>query len=302
MAVLFSPSITWMYGFRFIAGMGAAAVLMTSIASVRDRFSGDEMARIMSLIFSIFLFTPIFAPALGALVLHHSSWQVVFLIPPIFALFVLMWSFRIDESHPVAARNKTPFLQMMPQIKSILGDNHFMRYTIIATLLFAVLSSYVSSSERIIGEIYDSARLFPYIFGGIGILMSIFSLSNSFITQRLGAKKTLLLILRLYLVTSMILLGCIFIMGDPPSMILFFILLAILMAFTTMDDPNSSSMALEHMGGQAGLAASIYGTLFFFFGSLLGAAISSLITGGIWPLALGAFLCSGLALILANKK
>src|ERR1043165_2592718 len=48
LAAAFSPDLTFMYAARFISGMGASAVFTTSIAGVRDRFVGNEMARIMS--------------------------------------------------------------------------------------------------------------------------------------------------------------------------------------------------------------------------------------------------------------
>jgi DHA1 family bicyclomycin/chloramphenicol resistance-like MFS transporter len=51
------------------------------------------MARIMSLIFTIFLLTPVLAPFSGSAILHISSWQVVFLTPPLFAIIVFLWSF-----------------------------------------------------------------------------------------------------------------------------------------------------------------------------------------------------------------
>src|SRR5690349_5146545 len=47
LAAVFSPSIELMLASRFVAGMGASAVFMTTIAGVRDRFVGDEMARVM---------------------------------------------------------------------------------------------------------------------------------------------------------------------------------------------------------------------------------------------------------------
>src|SRR5687768_13399575 len=71
----YSPSLEIMFAFRFVAGVGASAVFMTTIAGVRDRFVGDAMARIMSLIFTIFLFTPIIAPFLGLAILSLSSWR-----------------------------------------------------------------------------------------------------------------------------------------------------------------------------------------------------------------------------------
>src|SRR5690606_4044329 len=88
----FAPNLELMLAARFVAGMGASALFMTTIASVRDRFVGDQMARIMSLIFTIFLFTPVLAPFIGSAILSVSSWQIVFLTPPLFAVVIFLWS------------------------------------------------------------------------------------------------------------------------------------------------------------------------------------------------------------------
>src|SRR4051812_4027379 len=58
-AATFAPGMNIMFAARFLAGVGASAVFMTTIAGVRDRFVGDHMARILSLIFTIFLSTPV---------------------------------------------------------------------------------------------------------------------------------------------------------------------------------------------------------------------------------------------------
>lgn len=298
-ATVFSPSLQWMFFFRFISGMGAAAVFMTSIASVRDRYAGDEMARVMSLVLTLFLFTPVIAPSLGAVILNYYSWQWVFLIPPIFAVLVFIWSFRMDESLPVEARNDMKIIELIPKLKSIATDAHFLRYVTIATLIFSVLSSYVSSSERIIGDIYQRPDLFPVIFGAIGLLMAILSLTNSYFTKRYGAKKTLRIILVLYLAAASVLLGGVLFLGNPPPMVYFFVMIALLMAFTTAGDPNSGALALEFMGENAGLAAAVDGTIFFFIGSGIGAVISSQLTNGVLPLAIGAVAASLISVILA---
>jgi len=51
----FAPTFEIMLIARFVAGVGASAVFMTTIAGIRDRYAGDEMARILSLVFTIFL-------------------------------------------------------------------------------------------------------------------------------------------------------------------------------------------------------------------------------------------------------
>ena len=297
-AVVLSPSLTIIFFFRFTAGMGAAAVFMTSIACVRDRFSGDEMAKTMSFVMAIFLFTPVIAPALGAWILHFSTWKVVFLVPPIFAVLVFLWSFRMPESHPAERRSVAGFGETMQKIKSILKDGRFLIYVTIATIVFSILSSWVSSSERIIGEFYQSPGLFPLIFGGMGLLMAAFSYINSYLSRKLGAKKSLKLFLILYFIFSAIMVLGAISQDHHPSLLFFFIMIAFLMAFTTAADPNSSALALEHMGDKAGLAASVYGTIFFFVGSGIGAIISARLTDNITPLAISALIVSSVSLVL----
>ena len=73
-----APDLPTMLAARFLAGMGASAVFMTTIAGVRDRFVGDGMARVLSLIFTIFLFTPVIAPFLGLAIMSVGSWKMVF--------------------------------------------------------------------------------------------------------------------------------------------------------------------------------------------------------------------------------
>lgn len=87
-AAAFAPSLDLMLASRFVTGMGASAVLMTTIAGVRDRFVGNQMARVMSLVFTIFLSVPVIAPFLGLAILSVSTWQMVFLTPPLFAAIV----------------------------------------------------------------------------------------------------------------------------------------------------------------------------------------------------------------------
>lgn len=289
----FVPDLQWMFFFRFISGMGASAVFMTSIASVRDRYSGDAMARITSFVVFIFLFTPVIAPFLGAWILRFYSWKIVFLVPPVFAVLVLLWSFRMRESHPAAARSKAGFGETVLKLKSIVTNSSFIRYAAIATVLFIPFSSYISSSERIIGEIYGKPGLFPAVFACIGLLMAVCAFSNSYFAKKFGSKKTLRGLLVIYATVAALLFITTIIWGDPPPMLYFFCSLAIICSVTTAADPNSTAMALQHMGDKAGLAASIYGTAFFFIGSGLGAFISSHLMTGISPL-LGCFTVSGL--------
>lgn len=297
-AAAFAPGLGLMLAARFVAGMGASAVLMATIAGVRDRFVGDQMARIMSLILTIFLFTPILAPFLGLLILSVSSWKMVFLTPPLFAVVVFLWSLRLEESLSPEKRTKLDWKSIGQSIGQVLRNGIFLRYTGITTILFAALSAYVASSEHIVAEIYNRPELFAWIFAGIGLLMSLCSLLNSRLSTRYGAKRTVKWLLIIYAIVSAFLLILTWMFGDPPDITLFFGAVALLMALNIAVEPNSSALALEPMGNMAGVAASVYGTSFFFIGASLGSLISHLMVDSVFPLVVSFFIIGIVTVLL----
>lgn len=298
LAATFAPSLPLMFAARFVAGMGASAVFMSTLAGVRDRFVGDEMARTLSLIFTIFLFTPVLAPFLGMAILSAASWQWVFLTPPLFAVIVFVWSLRLEESLPHDRRTPLNWASIGQSIRKVAGNRVFVRYTGITTVLFTALSSYVASSEHIVGEIYGRPDLFAWIFAGVGLLMSIASFTNSRLSSRYGARVTLKWLLIMYTLISSILLVYTFTFGDPPDMKFFFVAVACLMAINLAVEPNSSALALEPMGQVAGVAAAVYGTTFFFIGASLGSLISHFLVHSVFPLVVSFFVIGVITIVL----
>jgi len=294
-----APDLPTIYLARFVQGMGAAAIFMITVASVRDRFAGDEMARTMSLVLTVFLFTPIVAPFLGAGLLAVSSWRIVFLVPPIFAVGVFLWSLRLEESLPPERRRPLDLAGVMRAVRDVLGQATFLRYVAITTVVFSVFSSYLASSERIVGEIYGRPELFPWIFAGTGALQSVSTFANARLVRRFGARRTLRALLLIYSAVAGALTLAILWRGDPPGIAIFFAGIVTLVALVPTIEPNSSALALEPLGALAGTSAAIYGTTFFFVGSLAGTFVSRLLVASVAPLAIGHAIAGAVALALA---
>ena len=297
-AATFAPTLALMLAARFVAGMGASAVFMTTIACVRDRFVGDQMARTMSLVFTIFLFTPVIAPFLGIAILSVSSWHMVFLTPPLFAVLVFLWSLRLEESLPPERRNALDWKTIMQSVRRVITNRTFLRYTCVTTVLFTALSSYVSSSEHIVGEIYGRPELFAWLFAGIGLVMCCCTLLNSRWSTRYGARRTIRSLTVIYAAIGSLLLLVTFSMGDPPPIPVFFIAVALLMGINIAVEPNSSALALEPMGNTAGLAASVSGTALFFIGASLGSVISHFMVHEVYPIVISFFVIGLTTVIL----
>ena len=156
----------------------------------------------------------------------------------------------------------------------------------------------MASSEHIVGEIYGRPELFAWIFGGMGLLMSLSSFMNSRLSAKYGARRTIRWLLVVYTIVGGFLLLLTFILGDPPGMSLFFVVIALLMAINLAVEPNSSALAMEPMGNMAGIASAVYGTCFFFIGAALGSVISYFMIKGVFPLVLSCFVIGLITLLL----
>ncbi len=289
------PSLNLILAARFVVGLGAAAMSVAAVTSVRDRFTGDKMARTMSLIITIFLFVPIIAPIAGAAILSVSSWQVVFLTPAVVGIAVFVWSFRLRESLSPERRLNLDVATIIQSTKQVMGNGTFVRYTVVVTILFASFSSYISSSEHMISEIYNRPELFTLIFSGIGITMAVASFINSRLIKRFGARRTVRTLLVVYLVLAAAMLALTLAFQGMPDIFVFFGFIALLQGIYIAAEPNSSALALEPLGDTAGMAAAIYGTSFFVLGSLFGSMIDRLLINTVTPLAVGYLLSALIA-------
>ena len=101
-AATFAPTFGALLALRFVQGMGAAGTRVIATAVVRDKFSGREMAEIMSLTFMVFMAIPILAPGIGQVILLAGPWQYIFLFMGGLATVISLWAFiRLPETmHP----------------------------------------------------------------------------------------------------------------------------------------------------------------------------------------------------------
>lgn len=100
-----ATSLSVLIFYRFLQALGGAAGMVISRAIVRDRLSGVEMAKMMSVMGMIFVFSPAAAPTIGALILHWARWPWLFLALAIFGAVVLIGVVGLEESLPPENRN-----------------------------------------------------------------------------------------------------------------------------------------------------------------------------------------------------
>ena len=102
----FAQDMYVLIAFRALQGMGAGAVQPVAYAIVGDIYTPAERAKVQGFLSSVFGISAIVGPTLGAFLVEHASWSVVFWINlPIGAIAMTMLAaFLREQPHDKAAR------------------------------------------------------------------------------------------------------------------------------------------------------------------------------------------------------
>ena len=89
--IVFAPNLEVFLAGRLLQGIGLSAARSVSIAIIRDTYSGDRMARVMSFIMTIFIVVPMLAPLLGQFILDAYDWKAIFYFQLFFISIMIVW-------------------------------------------------------------------------------------------------------------------------------------------------------------------------------------------------------------------
>ena len=276
---------------RFVQGTGAAAPRVIAQASVRDCFEGRRMARIMSLVLTVFLIMPVIAPVIGQGILLAASWRWVLGSLAIFGIFLLAISalFLPETLHP---ENRRPIrlLTIGFALKSVFGNRQTVGYTLSAGTFFGALFGYVGSSQPIISDVYDAGEWFAIIFAGIAVFMSLSSFINASLVERFGMR-----VLSHGATIAATLISLAMFAFEKAGLLAFWVYLPLqgaIMLMVGLVFANFNALAMEPQGRVAGVAASFTGATTVVLGAGIGYVIAGHYDGTVTPVALGFVACS----------
>ncbi|KKB09857.1 multidrug effflux MFS transporter [Devosia chinhatensis] len=292
----FAPNFTMLLVLRFIQGMGAASVRVISQAVVRDRYSGREMAEVMSLTFMVFMAIPIIAPGIGQILLLTGPWQSIFFFMGLLAAALWVWTFlRLPETLPVNQRRPLSARGILDSFRIVFTNRVAISYGLAGMFLFGALFGFITSAQQIYVDIYGLGVYFPVAFAAMAGLMAISSFTNSKVVRRFGMRR--LSHGAMLIFTAFSGLWLVLALNDMLPLWLFFSLLAIIMFCFGWSASNMNSLSMEPLGNVAGTAASVFGFIQTVGGALIGSYTGQLFDGTTVPTATGYFLMGVMALV-----
>ena len=299
-----APTYDALIAVRGAQGFFAAGIVALPPAIIRDRVGGDKMARMMSLIFVIFLMVPAIAPTIGEGILQtFGSWRAIFGAMAVLGVMMGAWVFiRLPESLSDDNRQLIRPRTIAANMGRALALPSTAGYVIGSALVFGALFGFINSSQQLITETFGAGDIFPLIFAICAGSMAFASWSNSRIVERFGARRVSHTALFAFIAVSAVQVMFAF---QPEEQLWHFVpLMAINMALLGFIGSNFGAIAMNPFFGIAGAASSAHGFVRMTTAAMLGGAIGYAYDGTARPLAL-ALLASGLAclaLVLWSEK
>ncbi len=282
---------------RFAMGASAAVTRVLVTAMVRDLFEGEAMARVMSLVFMVFMLVPVLAPTVGQVILLFGPWRLIFLVLAGYALLMWLWSFwRLPETLHPEYRRPLEWRAIGVAVREVLRDRLSLGYTLALTAIFGGLTAYIASIQQIVFDAFHAPSAIGLVFAAVAAPMAVASWGNAKVVGRFGLRRVGHWgAIGFAAVTAVhALIG--WTIAEPLWLFVVFQGLAMTaFAFTTS---NFGTLAMTNMAPIAGTASSVQGVIGTIGGSLIGLAIGQAFDGSARPFLTGLALCGLAALLL----
>lgn len=297
---IIASSLTMMLVARILQGIGLSALRTVSVSIIRDSYSGDKMARIMSFIMAVFILVPMIAPVLGQTILKAFHWQAIFYFQLAFVLITALWfRYRQQETLPKEQRIKFSKSLFIDGLKEFLKFRNTVIYTLVSGLVEGAFILYLSTSKQIFQDQYQLIDEFPYIFAAISFVLGLSTFFNGSLVLKYGMKKLVTWSLYLFSFSSLTYL-LIFSSSGNPVLEILLIFLFVQFGSLGFIYGNLSSLAMQPIGHIAGVGAALFSFISMVIGVSLAIFIGKFITTSIMPLFVGFFISGLFSLILLN--
>jgi DHA1 family bicyclomycin/chloramphenicol resistance-like MFS transporter len=298
----FAGSFPLLIAGRVAMGASAAVTRVLVVAMVRDLFEAEAMARVMSLVFMVFMLVPVLAPNIGQLILLFAPWRAIFVMLAAYAVVMLTWSWiRLPETLHPEFRRSLNWKPILAAAWETMREPQSRGYTLAMMVSFSALVAYISSIQQIVFDAFDEGRFIGFVFASIAAPMALASYLNSRFVGRFGLRRVgHTAALAFMLVTAA---HAAVALAGFETLAVFMALQALTMACFAFTSSNLGTLAMEHMAPIAGTASSVQGVVGTIGAAAIGFLIGQQFDGSAVPFLVGTALCAagGFALIVVTE-
>ncbi|MEC8009768.1 MAG: multidrug effflux MFS transporter [Pseudomonadota bacterium] len=295
---LYASSFEYLLLGRIIQGFGAAGPKIVIRAMMRDLYCGAVLARVFSLVYTLFIFVPMVAPLAGQWLSQFGGWQFIFFF--LIAFCVIATSVFAATQGETLAPEKRLSLKVGPMLRTslrIFAHRKVFLLTMLTAIIFGMKLTYLSNAQQFFLEYYNIDEKFPLYFAFLATAIGSAFFLNSALVVRLGGYKLCTFAIALLCCMSVFLcVGSWIGNGIPPFWIFLSSLFGMFFSFGLLWG-NVAALAMEYLGDVAGLGSTMISAgsslVAFIFASILGTFYGPTLL----PIAIGFVVLSALAAI-----
>src|SRR5690625_4562106 len=183
-----APNLGWIVAGRVVQGFGAAGPRVVATAIARDIYEGRAMARIISLVMTVFMLVPMFAPLLGQGLQAMAGWRAIFGLYLGMAILSGAWHLFVPETLPVEHRRPLHLGPLLRAFVEVLRTPPTMLYTAGTGMIFASFAAFLAASQQVYEHIYGLGHLFPLVFAAMGLVFAAAQYLNGILVMRVGMR------------------------------------------------------------------------------------------------------------------
>ncbi len=286
---------------RLLQGLGVSSPRGVSLAVVRDQYSGNRMARVMSFAMTVFILVPTIAPTIGQAILSLVNWRGNFVAFIVFALISFIW-FAVRMPETLVPENHIRFTgkRILLSIDEIVKNRFAFGFTLASGCVYGVFVSYLNSSQQILQEQYGLGHLFPLFFAMIALSLGLASFMNSRLVLRFGMLRLVQWALQAQIILAVIFFAILLgLPGQPPlwGLLTFFMLFYFC---TGVLFGNINSLAMQPLGHLAGIGSGVVGSFSMLIAMVFGTIIGRAYNGTIFPIVIGMIVLTGASILISR--
>lgn len=275
--IIFSSSIYELWIYRFLEAFFGGITVVNATAAIRDRFSGQEAAKVFSLIGMVRSLAPLLAPVFGAAIIHFFPWEGIFVFLTIYALIVAFFIYKdLPESFTYTKQN------IIESYKLVLTHKKAMKAMLVLAISFGAFFIIIAKTSYIYIEYFGiKTDYFPIFFGINFIILIAMIKVNVNLLKTYEAKN-----IAKYATLIQFCVGIIFLLiHKDMNLILTVIIIASYMSMMAFIFGNCMSLAIEHFSKNAGVASGVIGVLQFGLGAIISSIALNFDNNGFFVIA-----------------
>ncbi len=286
---------------RIIQGIGVSGPKIATRAMIRDQFEGDAMARVMSLMFTLFILVPMLAPALAQGIIAVGGWRSVFAVYLGVAGLLGLW-LMMRQPETLPPERRIPFRPRFLALNArrILSNRRVTLLIVATGLVFGAQLVYLSTAADLFFDAYGIAETFPFYFAALATGIGLASFLNARLVQRFGSDTMARCGFAGLTAAGLAMLAASgFWNGRPPLPVLMVLAFSAFFAIGVLFG-NLNAMAMRALGQVAGLGASLIASGSSLIATLFAIALGAFYDGSTFALSAGFLIAGASAMTLAE--